>query len=75
MIELPARPGAKPKTSAEPPHQQLDQNPPERAYTLLKSRAFDFPHVDRRPSAISVSLGPRRCGSPTSTLAAARRPS
>ena len=54
MIELPARPGAKPKTSAEPPHQQLDQNPPERAYALLKSRAFDFPHVDRRPSAISV---------------------
>ncbi len=54
MIELPPRRGAKPKTSNKPPHQQLDQNPPDDVYARLKHRAFDFPHVDRRPSIISV---------------------
>ena len=54
MEELPLRSGAKPKTSPGAPHQQLDQNSPEAVYARLKERAFDFPHVDRRPSIISV---------------------
>lgn len=36
------------------PHQQIDQNPQPETYELLVSRAFDFPHVERRASAISV---------------------
>lgn len=54
MIELPARAGAKPKTTSTNPHQQLDQNPSSAVYDRLKDRAFTFPHVDRRPSMISV---------------------
>ncbi|MFQ5913483.1 MAG: hypothetical protein ACE5JS_09895 [Nitrospinota bacterium] len=54
MLSLPNRPGTKPWTSPTNPHQQLDQNPPAEIYALLKERAFDFLHVERRPSQISV---------------------
>jgi hypothetical protein len=54
MFDLPPRAGDKPKTTSSNPHQQQSQNPPPEVYELLLSRAFDFPHVERRPSAISV---------------------
>jgi hypothetical protein len=54
MIDLPPRAGDKPKTTSTNPHQQQSQNPTPEVYELLLSKAFDFPHVERRPSAISV---------------------
>jgi len=54
MLELPLRPGPRPKTTPHAPHTQLDQTPPGDIYDLLKDRAFDFPEVERRPSIISV---------------------
>ena len=54
MLSLPTRSGAKPRTTAAAPHEQLDQNPSPTVYGLLKNRAFGYPHVERRPSAISV---------------------
>jgi hypothetical protein len=54
MIDLPPRGGARPETTSTNPHQQQSQNPPPEIYELLLSKAFDFPHVERRPSAISV---------------------
>jgi hypothetical protein len=54
MIDLPPRAGEKPKTTSTNPHQQLSQNPTLEVYELLLRKAFDFPHVERRPSAISV---------------------
>jgi Family of unknown function (DUF5519) len=54
MLDLPPRAGAKPKTTSTNPHQQQSQNPTPEVYQLLLSKAFDFPHVERRPSAISV---------------------
>jgi hypothetical protein len=54
MIELPRRAGERPETTSTNPHQQLSQNPTLEVHELLLSRAFDFPHVERRPSAISV---------------------
>lgn len=54
MLELPQREGPRPRTTPTNPHQQLDQNPAPEIYGALKSRAFDFPLVERRPSAISV---------------------
>ena len=54
MIDLPLRTGAKPKTTSTNPHQQQSQNPPPEVYELLLRKAFEFPHVERRPSAISV---------------------
>lgn len=54
MLELPQRPGARPQTTPHAPHTQLDQNPSAEIYELLKSRAFTFPDVERRPSIISV---------------------
>ncbi|MGH6896192.1 MAG: luciferase family protein [Geminicoccaceae bacterium] len=54
MIDLPPRVGARPKTTSTNPHQQQSQNPTPEIYELLLSKAFDFPHVERRPSAISV---------------------
>lgn len=54
MLNLPERSGAKPRTTESAPHQQLDQTPPSAVYEALKARAFDFPGVERRPSAISV---------------------
>ena len=55
MIDLPPRAGAKPKTTSTNPHQQQSQNPTPDVYELLLRKAFDFPHVERRPSAISVA--------------------
>jgi hypothetical protein len=54
MIDLPPRAGERPKTTSVNPHQQQSQNPGPEAHELLLSRAFDLPHVERRPSAISV---------------------
>lgn len=54
MIELPERGGTKPTTTKTNPHQQLDQNPSAPTYALLKSKAFNFPAVERRPSIMSV---------------------
>lgn len=54
MIDLPPRAGEKPQTTSTNPHQQQSQNPTPEVYELLLSRAFEFPHVERRPSAISV---------------------
>ena len=54
MIDLPRRAGERPQTTSTNPHQQQSQNPTPEVYELLLSRAFDFPHVERRPSAISV---------------------
>jgi Luciferase len=54
MIDLPERSGAKPKTMSTNPHQQQSQNPTPEVYELLLSKVFDFPHIERRPSAISV---------------------
>ena len=54
MFDLPLRAGERPETTSTNPHQQRSQNPAPEVYELLLSRAFDFPHVERRPSAISV---------------------
>jgi Family of unknown function (DUF5519) len=54
MIELPRRAGERPKTTSSNPHQQLSQNPALEVHELLLSKAFAFPRVERRPSAISV---------------------
>ena len=53
-LDLPTRAGEKPKTTSSNPHQQQSQNPAPEVYALLLSRAFDFPQVERRPSAVSV---------------------
>jgi len=58
MIDLPPRAGAKPQTTSTNPHQQQSQNPTPEIYELLLSKAFDFPHVERRASAISVPGAP-----------------
>jgi len=54
MIDLPPRAGDKPTTTSTNPHQQLSQNPEPEVHELLLSKAFAFPQVERRPSAISV---------------------
>jgi len=54
MLKLPQRSGEKPKTSPDQPHEQLDQNPPAEIYAKLKEQAFALPHVERRPSELSV---------------------
>jgi hypothetical protein len=43
MIDLPARSGAKPKTTSTNPHQQQSQNPTPEVYELLLRKAFEFP--------------------------------
>jgi phospholipase/carboxylesterase len=53
-MDLPLRHGERPRTTDTNPHQQLTQNPTPEVHELLLSRAFDLPHVERRPSAISV---------------------
>ena len=53
-MDLPFRHGERPRTTETNPHQQLTQNPTSEVHELLLSRAFDFSHVERRPSAISV---------------------
>ena len=54
MLELPQRAGERPKTSPDQPHEQLDQNPPPEIYAKLKEGAFALPHIERRPSELSV---------------------
>ncbi len=54
MLALPERFGPKPRTTSSAPHEQLDQNPSAIVYARFKDRAFSFPHVERRPSIISV---------------------
>jgi Family of unknown function (DUF5519) len=54
MFVLLSRAGERPRTTSSNPHQQQSQNPTPEVYALLLSKAFDFPHVERRPSAISV---------------------
>lgn len=54
MPDIPKRSGERPKTNYGLPHEQLDQNPPSNIYQMLKSQAFDFEFVERRPSIISV---------------------
>ena len=54
MFQLPPRSGPPPQTSDCTPHQQLDQNPSLEIHARFKACAFDFPFVERRPSAISV---------------------
>jgi phospholipase/carboxylesterase len=54
MFDLPPRAGAKPKITSTNPRQQQSQNPTPEVYELLPSKVFDFPHIERRPSAISV---------------------
>lgn len=54
MLDLPKRAGGKPRTTTSNPHQQTSDNPPREIYELLLKRAFDFPDIERRPSAISV---------------------
>ncbi len=54
MLALPERFGPKPQTTSSAPHEQLDQNPSAIVYARFKDMAFNFPHVERRPSIISV---------------------
>jgi len=53
-FELPPRSGPRPQTTGCAPHEQLDQNSSLEVHQCFKSRAFDFPFVERRPSIISV---------------------
>ncbi len=54
MLNVPYRPGEKPRTHYGLPHSQIDQTPPAEIYAQLKAQAFDFEFVERRPSIISV---------------------
>ena len=54
MIGLPPRAGERPRTTSTNPHQQQNQNPTLDVDELVLGRAFDLPHVERRPSAVSV---------------------
>lgn len=54
MLDLPRRDGGKPQTTTSNPHQQISDNPARDVYELLLQRAFDFPDIERRPSAVSV---------------------
>jgi len=54
MFELPPREGPPPTTTDCAPHEQVDQNSPVEIHESFKSRAFDFPFVERRHSIISV---------------------
>ena len=54
MLTLAPRTGEKPTTTNKIPHEQIDQNSPADVYASLKDRAFDFPHVTRCASKISV---------------------
>jgi mannose-6-phosphate isomerase-like protein (cupin superfamily) len=52
---LPARAGARPRTSTEIPHSQLDQQPPDSRYVDgILAEALTWPSVRERPSRISV---------------------
>ncbi len=53
--QLPPRAGTRPRTSAELPHRQLDQQPSDSQYVdALYAEARTWPNVIAGPSAISV---------------------
>jgi len=51
---LPPRTGQRPETTDGAPHEQVSQNSPLEIHTLFKTRAFQLPFIERRPSGISV---------------------
>lgn len=51
---LPMRAGPRPRTTPTNPHTQLDQQPDRSLIDSLAERIFALPHVEERPSAISV---------------------
>jgi hypothetical protein len=54
-MNLPSRPGDRPRTTPSNPHMQLDQQPADpRLAEELARRAFALPGVIERPSGISV---------------------
>jgi hypothetical protein len=54
-IELPTRAGARPRTTAEIPHSQLDQQPADSRYVDdILAEAATWPLVQQGPSKISV---------------------
>ena len=55
IVELPRRPGERPRTTSDFPHSQLDQQPPDpHLLILLAERAFGLEGVVERPSIVSV---------------------
>jgi hypothetical protein len=54
MLSIPSRAGARPLTTRENPHKQLDQNPPPDMIAKLAKRCFSFAGVVERPSLVSV---------------------
>lgn len=55
LADLPARSGARPRTTPTNPHTQLDQQPDDdRPRRLLENRLAGLPGVFWRPSLISV---------------------
>jgi hypothetical protein len=54
FMPLPQRPGTKPKTTPQTPHQQLDQISPVELQERLWQRMLTLPCVFDRPSGISV---------------------
>jgi Family of unknown function (DUF5519) len=51
---LPKRSGARPRTTPNNPHTQLEQNPEHEVVEELARRLFALPGAEQRPSAISV---------------------
>ncbi|MEM7160902.1 MAG: hypothetical protein AAF487_00550 [Bacteroidota bacterium] len=52
---LPIREGLRPETTNTNPHTQLNQQPEDISYvTNLMDWAFEFSHIQKRPSAVSV---------------------
>ena len=54
-LELPIRPGPRPRTTATNPHVQLDQNAPLHLQERLFERGRDLSSVRVEPSGISVA--------------------
>lgn len=54
MLSLPRRPGPRPLTTSENPHQQLDQHPPPDLIARFAARCFSLAGVIGRPSLVSV---------------------
>lgn len=54
MLDLPARTGTRPRTTAGIPHRQLDQNPDPALYALVARRWTSVPGTEHGPSGISV---------------------
>ena len=53
-LNLPTRQGAKPRTTSNIPHAQLDQHGPDEVINQLHEWAFSLPSVQNEPSSISV---------------------